>query len=93
MRGLGRRRRGVGAAAPPAREPIRGRGRLLTGRGAPAPHHRFPEQLIHAHWLRTGITTAATARITMAVAMVTITDRPSHGAGRFILRSHTAVAL
>lgn len=86
---------GVGPALPPVRELILRIVRLLAGRGrgAPAPHHQFAEQLIHAHRGRTGITTAATARITVAAARATITDRPLHDAGRFGTCSHAAALL
>jgi hypothetical protein len=86
--GSGRRRRGVGPAVPPVRELILRRVRLLTGRGAPAPHHRFPEQLIHAHRGRTAITTAATARTTVVTVRATITDRPLHNTGRIGVCAH-----
>jgi hypothetical protein len=90
VRGLGRRRRGVWPAVPPVRELILRTVRLLTGRGPPAPHHQFPEQLIHAHRGRAGITTAATATTTVITAMATITNRPLRDAGRFGARLHTA---
>lgn len=89
----GRRRRGTGPAVPPAPELIRRGIRSLTGRGAPAAHHRFPEQCIHAHCGRPGITTAAIAKITGVTAVATITDRPFHDAGRSIPRSLTAAPL
>jgi hypothetical protein len=63
---------------------------LVTGRGVRRPHHQFSEQLMHAHRVRAGITTVATARTTVVTAIATITDRPLHDAGRFGACAHTA---